>query len=228
MIGRRIPAPSALLETAAIATDALLRAEGLECVRGERRLFGGIGFALASGTLLEVRGPNGSGKTSLLRMVGGLLPPAAGTITWKGRPIAELADEFRAELAHVGHLDAVKPELDALENLRLAARVAGFDAAPEGAASALREFGLAGFERLPCKSLSQGQRRRVALARLKLAGARTLWLLDEPFASLDAAGTARVRAVLEEHLRAGGAALLSTHHELEVAAPAAQRIELGP
>jgi len=197
-------------------------------VRGERRLFGGLGFSLSAGTLLEVRGPNGSGKTSLLRVVCGLLRPAAGKITWKGRPIAELADEFCAEIAYVGHLDALKPELDALENLRLAARVAGLGTAPGDSVAALRVFGLAGFERLACKALSQGQRRRVALARLKLAARRALWVLDEPYASLDAAGTALVRATLEEHLLAGGIALLSTHHEVESAAPSAQRVELGP
>ncbi len=196
-------------------------------MRGERSLFAGLGFFLSAGTLLEVRGPNGSGKTSLLRMVCGLLRPAAGEITWRGRPIAQLADEFCGELAYVGHLDALKPELDPVDNVRLAARVAGLGAAPGDGAAALRDFGLAGFERLPCKALSQGQRHRVALARLKLAARRALWVLDEPFASLDAAGTAILRATLEGHLRAGGVALLSTHHEVELAAPAARRVELG-
>ena len=203
-----------------------LRATGLACVRGERRLFSDISFALAGGTLLEVRGPNGSGKTSLLRIVCGLLAPAAGEISWGGRSIRELAETFHASLAYVGHLNAIQAELDASENLAVAARLAGLPADTGAIAEALREFGLAGCERLPCKLLSQGQKRRAALARLKLAGGRALWVLDEPFTGLDAAGTSRARSLIEAHLAGGGVTVLTTHQDVELTAPSAHRLDL--
>jgi heme exporter protein A len=204
-----------------------LRASGLECVRGERRLFAGLAFELANGGLLQVGGPNGSGKSSLLRMVCGLLPPAAGEITWNGSGVRGPGDAYRASLAYVGHLNAIKDELDAGENLRLAARVAGLSTAAADIAQALDWFGLEAHRRLPCKLLSQGQKRRLALARLKLSAARALWVLDEPFAALDADAIAATRSLLEAHLAGGGLALLTTHQETAIAAPAAQRIELG-
>jgi heme exporter protein A len=206
---------------------ATLSATGLDCVRGERRLFGGLAFELGNGGLLQVSGPNGSGKTSLLRMVCGLLPPAAGTIEWNGTRIRALAEEYNASLVYIGHLNAAKEELNARETLGLAARLAGLPADPAPVAAALGDFGLAGSDRLPCKVLSQGQKRRLALARLKLSASRALWVLDEPFAALDAAGIAVMRAVLEDHLARGGLALLTTHQAVPVAAPAAQTIELG-
>ena len=205
----------------------MLRAAGLACVRGERRLFADISFTLSAGTLLEVRGPNGSGKTSLLRIVCGLLAPAAGEIAWNGQSIRELDESYRACLAYVGHLNGVKDELDAAENLAIAARLAGLAADSGTITNALREFGLAGYERLPCKLLSQGQKRRAALARLALSGARTLWVLDEPFAALDSAGVAQTRSLVEAHLARGGIAVLTTHQDVELAAASMQRIELN-
>ena len=207
--------------------SATLRAAGLACVRGARRLFGGLAFELSGGGLMQVSGPNGSGKTSLLRMVCGLLPPAAGTIEWNGTPLRALGDEYNASLVYVGHLNAAKEELNARETLGLAARLAGLPADSEAVAAALAEFDLARHDRLPCKVLSQGQKRRLALARLRLSASRALWVLDEPFAALDAAGIAVMRAVLEEHLARGGLALLTTHQAVPVAAPSSQTIELG-
>jgi heme exporter protein A len=204
-----------------------LRATGLDCVRGERRLFDGLTFELANGGLLQVSGPNGSGKTSLLRMVCGLMPPAAGSIEWNGAAIRTLGEDYNASLAYVGHLNAAKDELNARETLGLAARLAGLPCDPAGVAQALADFGLSGVDRLPCKVLSQGQKRRVALARLGLCAGRALWVLDEPFAALDANGIAVMRSVLEDHLARGGMALLTTHQAVPVEAPSMQAIGLG-
>ncbi len=201
-----------------------LRADGLACVRGDRQLFSGVSFALAGGTLLQVRGPNGSGKTSLLRMICGLLAPAAGTISWNGRPVRELAEEYSARLAYVGHQNALKDDLDPGENLTLAAQLAGLPHDPAAITGALRELGLASAARLPCKLLSQGQRRRAALARLKVSGERPLWVLDEPFAALDAQGVRHVRSLLDDHLAGGGIVILTTHQDVGVTA--VQRVDL--
>ena len=188
---------------------ATLRATGLDCVRGERRLFAGLAFELSNGGLLQVSGPNGSGKTSLLRMVCGLLPPAAGSLAWNGTSIRTLGEEYNAGLVYVGHLNAAKEELNARETLGLAARLAGLPADPGTVADALAAFGLARHD------------------RLKLSASKALWVLDEPFAALDAAGIAVMRAVLEDHLARGGLALLTTHQAVPVAAPSAQTLDLG-
>jgi heme exporter protein A len=207
-----------------VIDSPLLRATGLECVRGERRLFSGISFDLAHGSLLQVRGANGSGKTSLLRMICGLLPPEAGDISWNGQDISGIAEEYRGALAYVGHLNAIKDELDPAENLRYAARIAGLPAAAAEIDGALRAFDLEG-ARLPCKLLSQGQKRRAALARLKLSGSRPLWVLDEPLSALDAQGVTITRSLVEAHLAAGGAVVFTTHQEAGFTGRAVQSID---
>ncbi|MBI3052891.1 MAG: cytochrome c biogenesis heme-transporting ATPase CcmA [Betaproteobacteria bacterium] len=204
-----------------------LSADALACVRGERRLFTDLSFTLAPHTLLAVRGANGSGKTSLLRMLCGLLPPAAGTIAWNGNDIHSAREEYCAQIAYIGHLNGVKDDLSGLENLRFAARTAGIVASAASADAALRELGLNGFQRLACKTLSQGQRRRVALARLCLSAGRPLWVLDEPFTALDAAALALTQGLLESHLRRGGMVVLTTHQDAPITAPSMQSIELG-
>ena len=162
----------------------MLEADNLECVRGERRLFAGLGFKLEAGELLYLQGKNGAGKTSLLRMLIGLLPPETGEIRWKGQSIN--SEEFRTDLCYLGHLNAIKEELTPLENLLAAARLADEALTEDDAIDALEQVGLAGREDLACKYLSQGQKRRVALARL-VKEKRPLWILDEPFVALDAA-----------------------------------------
>ena len=199
----------------------------LECVRGERRLFANLSVEAGPQTLLEVRGPNGSGKTSLLRNLCGLLAPAAGSISWRGRDIRTGGDDYRAELAYVGHLAGVKDELTAAENLRFSALAAGLPAAAPAIDAALAKLGLGDYRDLPCKVLSQGQRRRVALARLCLSATRALWILDEPFTALDAAALAVVTELLEAQLAAGGIVVLTTHQEVALAAPATQRVDLA-
>ncbi len=202
----------------------MLNALALECVRGERTLFTGLNLALQSGTLLEVRGANGSGKTSLLRMLSGLLQPAAGSIAWKGNEICSSRESYCAEMIYIGHLDGLKPELSALENLRYAAVIGGLIGDP---ADALQTMGLQPQQHLPCKVLSQGQRRRVALARLKLSAARPLWILDEPFSALDAAAFDHLRETISTHLHGGGMVVLTTHQDAPISAPSVQRIELS-
>ena len=147
----------------------MLSVNALECVRGERRLFSGVNFELKPQTLLEVRGANGSGKTSLLRLLCGLLAPASGCIAWNGGDIHASGEEYRAHIAYIGHLNAVKDELSGLENFLFSARIAGLVCDTASADQALHELGLSDFRHLPCKVLSQGQRRRVALARLYLS-----------------------------------------------------------
>jgi heme exporter protein A len=206
----------------------MLEITRLECVRGERRLFSDLSFAAAPHTLLEVRGPNGSGKTSLLRTLCGLLPPAAGTVCWRGGNIHALGDEYRAHLAYLGHLTGVKDELTAPENLRLSALIAGVPAGAAETDAALHKLGIHKFlHHLPCKALSQGQRRRVALARLCLCATRSLWVLDEPFTALDTAALALVQGLIESHIAAGGIVVLTTHQEVAISAGITQRVELG-
>ncbi len=205
----------------------MLDVSGLECIRGGRRLFRGLSFRLTDGELLHVQGDNGSGKTSLLRLLCGLLPAAAGEIRWRGVPIARLGVDFRRELCLIGHRDALKNELTPLENVRMAAHLAGIRLDEAAARDALAQLGLTGeTEEIPCGRLSQGQRRRVALARLACAR-QPLWLLDEPFAALDAAATGCVAALIGRHVRCGGVVVLTTHQTVDMPVTAARRLTLG-
>src|SRR3954468_11569353 len=140
----------------------MLAIKQLECVRGERRLFANLDFEAPPHTLLEVRGPNGSGKTSLLRHLCGLLPPASGTSSWSGTDINSLGDDYRSQLLYLGHLSGIKDELTAVENLHYAALAGSLSTDKSALEGALVKLGLREFRHLPCKALSQGQRRRVA------------------------------------------------------------------
>lgn len=162
----------------------MLEASNLECVRGERSLFAGVGFRLDGGEMLYVQGKNGSGKTSLLRMLCALTPAASGEIRWRGGPIGKLGEEFRSELCYLGHQNAIKEELTPLENLLSSARLAQEALDEDAALDALALVGLRGREDLACRYLSQGQKRRAALARL-VNEKRALWVLDEPYVALD-------------------------------------------
>ena len=205
----------------------MLEARELEATRGERTLFSGVGFSLAPGALLRVTGANGRGKTTLLRALCGLLQPAAGEVRWKGENIRVLREEYWAELLYIGHANALKDDLTPEENLAVASGIAGTSMARERARAALGLFGLAGREALPVRALSQGQRRRAALARLAVSEKRPLWILDEPFAALDAAGVEQVQSLAGEHLGRGGLVVLTTHQAARIAAPSAIDINLG-
>lgn len=204
-----------------------LEAVSLECVRGERRLFRDVAFALAPGTLLRVHGPNGSGKTSLLRILAGVLAPAGGEVRWQGERIATLGEAYRAELAYLGHQNAIKDDLSAIENVLISERLAGREVTPTRARAALDRLGLAGFEDLPTRVLSQGQKRRAALARLEFRGACGLWILDEPFVALDTAAVREVQTIVSEQVAAGGIVVLTTHQDVPIVAPSQLDLRLG-
>ena len=204
----------------------MLETTRLDCVRGERHLFRALSFRLMPGELLSLQGRNGSGKTSLLRMLCGLLPPAGGEIRWRNEPIGKLGEDYRRELCFLGHQNAIKEELTPLENLMASARLAD-DALDEGAAlDALETLGLAGREDLACRYLSQGQKRRVALARL-VNERRALWLLDEPFVALDTAAVDLVAGLIGAHLQRGGLAVLTTHQAVDIPAGSVRQLVLG-
>ena len=203
----------------------MLEAIDLECTRGDRRLFAGIGFRLDDGELLSVQGKNGSGKTSLLRMLCGLSPTASGEIRWRGQPIDQLGEDYRRELRYLGHHNAIKDELTPLENLLASAALADEMLDENAALEALERVGLGGREDLPCRYLSQGQKRRVALARL-VHERRALWVLDEPYVALDAAAITLVAELIGTHLQRGGLAVLTTHQAVEVAAGAIREVVL--
>jgi len=188
---------------------------GLACLRGERAVFAGLGFGVAAGGVLLLRGANGSGKSSLLRCMAGLLSPVAGLLTWDDMPVAADAEVHRSRLRYLGHQDAVKSALTVAEDLTFWQRLHGARD-PVAIGTALNRFGIAHLADLPARLLSAGQRRRVALARL-LAAPAPLWLLDEPTNALDDDGVERFAAVVGEHRAGGGVVVLAAHGDPGVA-----------
>jgi heme exporter protein A len=193
----------------------MLEVSNLACSRGDHRLFSGLNFNLHFGQIMQVQGVNGSGKTSLLRTLCGFLMPDEGNIVWRGESIRELGDDYYAEILYLGHLNAIKDELSALENLRISAGLSGVGLEQKEAMDALRRMGLRGREMLPTKVLSQGQRRRVALARLLVSDAK-LWILDEPLTALDVGAVALIQDLIAEHLAHQGMVIFTTHQPLNV------------
>ena len=196
------------------------------CVRGGRPLFGGLSLQWQPGQLLRVKGANGAGKTSLLRVLCGLLTPTDGQVLWRGQPLARQRDSLGQSLVYLGHAAALKDELSPLENLQLACQLAGRRVAPVPALQALAQAGLRGFEHRPVRTLSQGQRRRSALARLVLASQAPLWVLDEPFNALDTAAVTWLEQLLHTHLARGGQVALTSHQGDLVAGVAEQVVHL--
>ena len=203
----------------------MLSASGLACVRGDRRLFSDVAFSLSAGEWLHVEGENGAGKTSLLRIVAGLLHAPEGEIRWGGKLVDDVRDEYHEALLYLGHAPAIKEDMTPLENLRTSAAVAGRSLGDADAFAALRRIGLKGREEISSRFLSQGQKRRVALARLLVSGAK-LWVLDEPFVALDVAAVAMLGGLIGEHLEQGGMALLTSHQEMKLSGRA-RTLRLG-
>jgi heme exporter protein A len=190
-----------------------LEARALACVRGERKLFEGLNVKVSSGECLHVRGENGVGKTSLLRLLTGLSKPDAGEILWGGLAINKDVSTYHRELLFLGHRDALKEDLTALENLQLYAALDDINLSDEKALSALWRFGLRGRERLPVSCLSAGQKRRVLMARMLTRQAR-LWILDEPFNALDIQAVQSLQDLIAEHVEFGGLVVLTSHQEV--------------
>lgn len=194
----------------AAPTTTELEIRGLACVRGERLLFRELSLQMAPGEVAQVTGPNGCGKTSLLRIVCGLGLAEAGSVLWHGEA-TRTSDRFKRQCAYVGHRDGLKADLSARENLAFHARLSGGD--PAAVDKSIERLGLTGCRDIPAGHMSAGQRRRTALARL-LVAARRLWVLDEPFTSLDERGRGTVEALLDEHQRGGGLCLFASHQPL--------------
>jgi len=204
----------------------MLEANAISCIRGSRNLFRQLSFRVDAGTALRITGPNGAGKTSLLRIIAGLSPAEDGRIAWRGQFLAEYGDDYPKQLVYIGHGNALKGHLSAQENIRLGLAIQGIAVSEEQARAALGAEGLAQAADVPVLWLSAGQRRRVALTRLMFCANRALWILDEPFSSLDVEALVRLSARIAQHLACGGVVVYTTHQEVELDAPV-HALELG-
>ena len=196
-------------------TSAVLEALALTCIRGEKQLFTDLSFQVNPGQCLHVRGENGVGKTSLLRLLTGLSKPESGNVLWNQQSISSEPQTYHRDLLFLGHRDALKEDLTALENLKMYAAIDDVALSDENAMAALRRFGLSGREHLPIHFLSAGQKRRVLMARLVTHQAR-LWILDEPFNALDAHAVAELEALITDHLMLGGIVILTSHQPINL------------
>ena len=203
----------------------MLQVRNLECVRNGLSLFKPIHFSLEGGGVMQFHGANGSGKTSLLRMLCGLAA-ATGDIQWCGSNIRALGGKYYRELTYLSHASMIKDELTAIENVRISSELVGIRIDLRQTLAALDRVGLSGHEGLPAKFLSQGQRRRIPLARLLVCGKR-LWILDEPLTALDLDGAQLLQALLQEHLQDAGMVVLTSHQEIKVIAASIQSLPLA-
>ena len=207
------------------ANHHTLTVSNLALVRGERMLFSKLNFNLENGTVLYLQGENGSGKTSLLRTICGLSKPYDGTIDWCGENIYAMAEEYSKNLLYIGHLPGIKEDLTALENLQFSLALTGAAVAESDAIAALNQLGLAKGLNLPTRMLSQGQKRRVVLARLWLQHL-PLWVLDEPFTALDASATDLLKQKIEAFANNGGMVVMTSHQDFTLHVPKFQQLKL--
>jgi heme exporter protein A len=206
-------------------TSPVLQTVALACERDLRLLFENLDLRLVSGEMMQISGPNGSGKTSLLRLLSGLMQPTAGQVLLNGQPLNEQRTELARNLLWIGHAAGIKDLLTPEENLSWLCAL-HHPAAHEAIWQALADVGLRGFEDVPCHTLSAGQQRRVALARLYL-DSPPLWILDEPFTALDKQGVAQLEEHLAAHCERGGMVVLTTHHTLSRMPASYRDIDLG-
>ena len=209
-----------------LAIKHTLTADNLVGVRGNRLLFEQLNFNLSNGTVLYLQGENGSGKTTLLRTICGLSKPYEGNINWCGENINSLAEEYSKHVLYIGHLAGIKEDLTALENLQFSLALSGADISTDKAAETLKMLGLAKGLNLPTRMLSQGQKRRVALARLWLQEL-PLWILDEPFTALDASATSLLKQKIEAFANDGGIVVMTTHQEVTMNVPKFEQLRLS-
>ena len=207
-------------------TSPALAASRLACRRGDRLLFRGLDFQLQAGQIVWLRGANGSGKTSLLRLLAGLSTPAEGSVTWDGTPLRQAGAAYLKSLCYVAHANALKDDLSALEALQFLARLRDPSSDAAACTEALRSVGMHSRRHAAVRTLSQGQRRRVALARLQLDRQASIWILDEPYDALDGEGCAMLDAALSAHARRGGAAVLTSHIPLTLHDPEPVTLQL--
>jgi len=209
----------------------MLTISNISCVRGHKPLFAPVSFSLQDGQALHLEGDNGVGKTSLLRIICGLSPADSGEVLWNGvalnRQHPEVVEAFRASLCYVGHNLSLKDELTPIENLLFDAQVTGRSLSREKGMDALRKMGLNNRTHLPLRVLSQGQKRRTALARLSVTDAK-LWVLDEPFVALDPQSLDYLRAILANHVQQGGLLLFSSHQLVELSQPNGHAMDVCP
>lgn len=193
-----------------------LRLESITCVRGDRTLFEELNLEIKPGSILRISGDNGSGKSSLLRILCGLLTPHAGKVFWGSDPITEDRDQFHGELIYLGHIPALKADFSAIENLMSLALLGGQSISNEEAKNALREAGLDRQAHRFIRTLSQGQKQRIALSRLLLPQPKSIWILDEPFNALDRDANRALQNLLINHVNRGGIVALSSHQDLQI------------
>jgi heme exporter protein A len=208
-------------------TDNTMSLEGraLECIRDDRVLFSGLDFVLGSGQTLLLEGRNGSGKTSLLRILCGIRLPESGAVTWGGEDIFSLGPVYHEHIAYVGHRDGLKLDLTPMENLAMA-RGLGSPNPDTSPGDALHRVDLLGFEDIPTRNLSAGQQRRLALARLLVTRSK-VWILDEPFTSLDVHGIELAEELFHEHVSLGGMLAMTSHHAVNLGSAQVHRINLS-
>lgn len=212
------------------AVNNTLSVNNLGCQRGERVLFKNISFTLNSGKLLYVQGENGSGKTTLLRTLCGLSLPAAGTITWNDEKIKALAEDYYGNILYIGHLASIKDDLTAVENIQFSITLSGYTADRSQAMHALEALGVARCADLPTRVLSQGQKRRIALAQLWLQDNPAhvpLWILDEPFTALDTNMIKSLSQHIENYVKNGGSVIFTSHQEPDFDPQLMQSLQLG-
>lgn len=203
-----------------------LEVKNLQCIRGDRELFTDLSFQLEAKQLMMLEGQNGSGKTTLLRTLCGLYLQEQGEILWDGLPIKKQDESYRRELLYLGHLNGIKADLSVLENLRFNASLVGEIPTTDELMNALDTIGLYAFEDFPSSQLSQGQKRRVALARLLVSKAK-LWILDEPFVALDIAAVELLQSIIAKHIDNGGMVILTTHQEVPLTSGKIKRLSLS-